>query len=52
MPESQNRIDSIITLMVEEAETMDIKEFSKPLRLYHVLMKVSERVMKIMRTME
>ena len=50
MDESPNRIDSIIALIMEEAKTYkNIK--GEALRLYHVLMKVSERVMKIMRTM-
>ena len=49
--ESQNRIDSIIALMMEEAKTVKhIK--GEAARIYHVHLKVRERVVKIMRTME
>ncbi|MBA7681548.1 hypothetical protein ES703_89888 [subsurface metagenome] len=47
--ESQNRIDSIIALIMEEANT--VKNPNPASRIYHVLMKVSARVMEIMRTM-
>ena len=48
--ESQTRIDSIIALLMEEATHMN--DPNPRSRLFHVLMKVRERVMKIMRTME
>ena len=46
--ESQNRIDSIIALILEEASTIN----NTASAVYYVLMKISARVMKIMRTME
>ena len=48
--ESQNRMDSIIDLMI--AESTYVKEPNPRARLFHVHMKVRERVFKIMRTME
>jgi len=49
--ESQKRIDSIITLMMEEAET--VKEIEgEALRVYYAWKKVDNRVMEIMRTKE
>ena len=47
--ESQNRIDSIIKLMMEEAKTLEA--FHPRERIWYVMSKVRERVMKIMRTM-
>ena len=49
-PESQNRIDSIIALIMEEANT--VKNPNARSRVYHVLMKIQARVMEIMRTMK
>ena len=49
--ESQNRIDSIIALLMEEARTLKNIE-GEALRIYYALMKVDNRVMEIMRTME
>ena len=48
MPESQNRIDSIIALIMEEAETY--KKLNEAERINLVLNKVRARVFKIMRT--
>ena len=48
--ESQNRMDSIITLMMEESNAMLNPNPRE--RLFHVLMKVRELVFKIMRSME
>jgi len=48
--ESQNRIDSIIALMIEEAKSVD--DPNPRARFFHVYMKVRERVFKIMRTLE
>ena len=51
--ESQNRMDSIIALILEEAKTvLPDKKFSPKTRLFHVLTKVNVRITKIMRTME
>jgi len=48
--ESQNRIDSIIALILEEARSM--REVSIRVATCVVLNKIRARVMKIMRTME
>ena len=48
MDESQNRIDSIITLMMEEAKTY--KNLNEAERINLVLNKVRARVMEIIRT--
>ncbi len=48
--ESQNRIDSIIKLMREEANTL--KALRPRERVFYVMRKVHERVMEIMRTVE
>ena len=50
MDESQNRIDSIIALMMEEAKTY--KNLNEAERINLVLNKVRARVFKIMRTMK
>ena len=49
MTDSEKRMDSIIALMMEEANI--VKNPNARSRIYHVLMKVSARVMEIMRTM-
>jgi len=51
--ESQNRINSIIALMREEAKTvLPGKKLSEKTRLYHVLTNVNVQITKIMRTLE
>ena len=50
MDESQNRIDSIIALIMEEAKTLEALHPRE--RIWYVMSKVRERVMKIMRTIE
>ena len=50
--EYQARIDKIITLMREEAETLlPDRNLTLKTRLYHVLTNVDVRITKIMRTM-
>ena len=53
MDTSEQRIDSIIKLMMEEAKTvLPNRGLSLKTRIYHVLTNVHVRVTEIMRTME
>lgn len=51
MCDSQERMDKIIALIMEEAQTLKDIE-GEALRIYYALMKVDNRVMEIMRTRE